>query len=203
MESESTVPTKAAAAEEERHWLEKAVLSFLSYREDGEVFESADEAIDAAARKAFKISMALGVVPGPVGMATILPEVIALTKLQVNLIYRIAKYYGKEERVNKELILLILGNAMGIAAGEMLLRRVGTTLVVKSVSSRVIRGLSRKIGARMVDRAVERAIARWIPMVAAPLFGYFSRSLTRKIGREAERFFSQRIDVETVGGSFQ
>jgi len=141
-------------------------------------------------------------VPGPIGMATILPEVIALTRLQVNLIYRIAKHHGKQERVNKELVLLILGNAMGIAAGEVLLRRAGTNLVVKSVSSGVIKGLSRRIGARIVDRAVERAIARWIPMVTAPLFGYFSRSLTRRIGKEAERIFSLRIEVETAVGSF-
>jgi len=30
-------------------------------------------------------------------------------------------------------------------------------------------------------------------MITAPLFGYLSRSLTRKIGREANRLFSQEM----------
>jgi uncharacterized protein (DUF697 family) len=198
MEQESTVPIEVEEAEDDRNWLEKVVLSLLSYRDDGEVFGSADKIVNEAARKAFKISTALGLVPGPIGMATILPEVVALTRLQINLIYRIAKHHGKQERVNKELVLLLLGNAMGVAAGETLLRKAGATLVVKSVNSGVIKALARKIGAGMVDRAAERAIARWIPMVTAPLFGYFSLSLTRKIGREAERLFSQGIELKTV-----
>jgi hypothetical protein len=79
---------------------------------------------------------------------------------------------------------------MGIAAGEALLRKGGTILVVKSANTRVIRALAKKIGARMIDTAAEKAVARWIPMATAPIFGYFSRSLTRKIGREAVRLFS-------------
>jgi uncharacterized protein (DUF697 family) len=199
MALESTVLT-VPAEEEDKNWLEKVLSSLLSYKEDGEAFESTEGMIDDAARRAFKISTALGLVPGPLGMATILPEVAALTRLQINLIYRIGKHYGKQEKVNKELVLLILGNAMGIAAGEALLRKAGTTLVVRSVNTGIIRALARKIGARMVDSALEKAVARWIPMVSAPLFGYFSRSLTKKIGREAVRLFSHEVEIEAATG---
>jgi hypothetical protein len=192
--------TTVPVIEEEGNWLEKILSSLVPYKEDRRVYGSTEEIIDDAARKAFKISTALGLFPGPLGMATILPEVAALAKLQINLIYRIATHHGKQETVNKELLLLILGNAMGVAAGEALLRKGGTMLVVKSVNTRVIRALAKKIGARMVETAAEKAVARWIPMVTAPLFGYFSRSLTRKIGREAVRLFSTGIEVVTVAG---
>ncbi len=201
MELESTVPMSVPAVSEEQSWLEKILSSLLTYKEDGETFGSVEEIIDEAGQKAFKISTALGLIPGPLGMVTILPEVAALTKLQINLIYRIAKRHGKQEEVNSELVLLILGNAMGVAAGEVLLREAGARLVLKSVNTRLIKALAKKIGARMVDTAAEKAIARWIPMVTAPLFGYFSRSLTRKIGREANKLFSEGLEIETAEGS--
>ena len=187
--------------EDERNWLEKVLSSLLSYKEESGTFGSTEEMIDEAAQRAFRISTALGLIPGHLGMATILPEIAALTKLQINLIYRIAKYHGQEEKFNKELVLLILGNATGVAVGEIVLRRVGTALVVRSVNARVTRALARKIGARIINRAAERAVARWIPMAAAPLFGYLSRSLTKRIGREAQRLFSQEIETEAAEGT--
>jgi len=196
---------KTLAIEEEKNWLEK-VLSSLSVRgEESEVrgvdsaSRSVEEMIEEAARKAFRISTALGLIPGPLGMATILPEVGALTRLQVNLIRKIARHHGKEHKVNKELVLLILANVTGVTAGEILLRRAGTSLVIRSVNTRIMRTVARKVGTRVLDMAVERAIGRWIPVLTAPLFGYFSRSLTKKIGREAQRLFLQGIEIETAG----
>jgi len=99
------------------------------------------------------------------------------------------------------MVLLVLANVMGVAAGEALIRKVGTTLVVKSMNTELIKGIARKIGSRMMDRAAERVTGRWIPMITAPLFGYFSRSLTGRIGREAIRLFSSELEVEqTVAG---
>jgi hypothetical protein len=197
---ESPAMTTVPVIEEEGNWLERILSSLVSFKEDHRVYGSTDEIIDEAARRAFRISTTLGLLPGPLGMATILPEVVALVKLQINLVHRIAKHHGKQETVSKELFLLILGNAMGITAGGMLLRKGGTVVVLKSANTRVIRALAKKIGARMIDTAAEKAVARWIPMVTAPLFGYFSRSLTRKIGREAVRLFSRVGEVVTVHG---
>ena len=107
------------AIEEEKNWLEKVLSSLTVRGKDSEVrgedsaSGSVEEMIDEAARKAFRISTALGLIPGPLGMATILPEVAALTRLQVNLIRKIASHHGKEHKVNKELVLLILANVDG------------------------------------------------------------------------------------------
>lgn len=183
-----------AGEEGRQNWLEKVIAPLLSYRGDGEDgrSQSPDEAIDEAAHRAFKISTALGLIPGPIGFAAILPEVVALTRLQINLIYRIARYYNRTETANTEIVLLILANVMGVAGGETLIRRAGTALVIRSANTGVVRALARKIGTHVIDTAVEKATGRWIPVVTAPLFGYFSRSLTRKIGMEAKRVLSSR-----------
>jgi hypothetical protein len=184
---------------EEKNWLENVISSLLSYREGDDDAGSVEEMIDAAAQRAFRISTGLGLLPGPIGMATILPEVAVLTRLQINLVYRIAKHHGKQHKVNREIVLLIMANATGLAAGEVLLRRAGTTFVVKSVNTKAIRTIARKVGSRIVDMAAGKAVCRWIPLFTAPLFGYFSRSLTRRIGREADRFFLQDLEIEAEG----
>lgn len=166
-------------------------------RVDDFIIDRVDDFIDEAAARAFKISTALGLIPGPIGFAGILPEVVALTRLQINLIYRVARCYGKVETVNTEIVLLILANAMGVAGGETLIRKAGMALVIRSANTGVMRALARRIGIHVIDAAVGKAIGRWIPVATAPLFGYFSRSLTRKIGREAKRILSsQELTVE-------
>ncbi len=180
-------------AQERQNWIEKTIYSLLSYKQDGEPTGTPEEMIDEAGQKAFKISTALGLIPGPLGMAVILPEVAALTRLQINLIHRIAGHHRKQEHVSRELVLLILGNALGVAVGESLVRRVGSALVVRSVNTRIVRGITRKIGTLIIDTAAEKAVDRWIPTITAPLFGYLSRSLTRRIGWEANRLFSQEL----------
>jgi hypothetical protein len=178
------------AISERQDWIEKVLSSLLSYKDEAEPVGTPDEMIDEAARKAFKISTALGLIPGPIGFVSIIPEVVALTKLQINLIYRIARHYNRRETVDEEIILLILANVMGVAGGEALIRKAGAALVIKSANTRAVRALARRIGTRIIDRAAEKAIGRWIPLLTAPLFGYFSRSLTRRIGMEANRLLS-------------
>lgn len=179
-------------------WFERLMGSFFSYTDDGHTVSDPEKMINEAAQRAFKISTALGLIPGPVAIVTILPEIVALTKLQMNLIRRIARYHRKQEKVTRELILLIFGNVVGIAAGEAVIKRVGTRLIIRSVHTTVMRGLAKKIGSRIIDRAAQRAVARWLPMIVAPLFGYFSRTMTEKIGREADRIFSGEIEIEAI-----
>ena len=180
----------AGTIAERQTWLEKMLSSLPSYGDGAEPTGEPDEMIDEAAQKAFKVSTALGLIPGPVGFMGILPEAVALTKLQINLICRIARHYNREERVDKEIVLLVLANVIGVAGGEALVRKAGTTLVIRSANTRVVRALARRIGTRAIENAAKKAIGRWIPLAVAPLFGYFSRSLTRKIGREAKRLLS-------------
>ncbi len=182
-----------SATSEKADWIDKTINIIFSYREDGAAAGTPEEMIDEAGRRAFKIGTALGLIPGPLGIAVILPEIAVLTRLQLGLIHHIAAHYGKQEQLGKELVLLILGNALGVAVGEGLVRKAGSALLLRSMNSGVARGVARKIGARMIETAAEKATGRWLPMVTAPLFGWFSRSLTRKIGREAQRLLSQEI----------
>lgn len=148
-----------------------------------------EEMIQDAAKAAFRISTAAGAVPGAFGMAAIIPEVAAITRLQILLVHKIAAYYRKPEIVSHQFILLIFANVMGIAAGESFVKKAGTTLALKVMTSDFAKRLAQKIGIELLTKAAEKSLLKWIPVITAPVFGLFSRSMTIKIGREADLFF--------------
>ena len=173
------------------------ILARLSPNAEGvEVRGEPAQMIEDAAKVAFRISTAAGAVPGAFGMAVIIPELAAITRLQITLIHRIAAYYRKPEIVSQQLILLIFASVLGITLGERFVRKAGTALALRVVASDFAQRLAKKIGIGLVTKAAEKSLLRWIPLVTAPVFGLFSRSMTVKIGREADRFFCglERVD---------
>ncbi len=155
--------------------------------------------IKSASWKAFEISAGLGLIPGPIGMAVILPEIITITKIQVNLVYQIAEYYGKRDSINHTIVLLVFGNAMGIYAGKEMIEKIGTRLVVRTLSGQAAKKLSQKLGVKISVMAVQKSVGRFVPFVAAPVFGALSKSMTKKIGQEAMKLFSQEINITADG----
>jgi hypothetical protein len=151
--------------------------------------------IDEASRKSFNISTAAALPPGPFGLVTLLPALLAVTKVQMNLIHRIAAYYGKAGKVNTTLILLVFANEAGLAVGRHVVTRVGTRLLVRTLGEDSARSLARGVAARIGARLTQKAIGRWVPLLIAPLFGRFSKKMTIRIGNEAVKLFSQDIEL--------
>jgi hypothetical protein len=157
---------------------------------------SPQKMIRKASRAAFLISTGAGIPTGPVGLATIIPEVIAITKLQINLIFKVAKFHQQEAKVNKTIILAVLGVAVGVVLKHALINKVGTRIIVKSLSAEGAKRITREIGEKFAAGLLKRGLGRWIPLMLAPVFGYLSLSMTRKIGREAESLFSHELEVD-------
>jgi len=152
--------------------------------------------IRKASRAAFLISTGAGIPTGPIGLATIIPEVLSLTKLQINLIFKIAKFYEQEAKVNKTIILAILGGALGLVLKHALINKVGTRIIVRSLSAEGTKRITREIGEKFATGLLKRGLGRWLPILLAPVFGYFSLSMTRRVGRETESLFSHELEVD-------
>ncbi len=154
-----------------------------------------EEMTRKASRSAFLLSTGAGMPIGPIGMATIIPELIGLIKIQVNLIHRIAKYYNQDARVSATVVLFILGNALGVVLKHAVAEKIGAQIAARAVGAEGVKRLTQKIGERIGAELLQRAAGRWMPFILAPLFGYFSLSMTRRVGREAERMLSQVIEI--------
>ena len=86
-----------------------------------------------ASWKAFGISTAAAIPPGPLGWATIIPEMLTVTKIQINLIYSIAAFHKKESQMNQTLLMLIFANEAGIETGRSIVKKYGSKVVIKKV----------------------------------------------------------------------
>jgi uncharacterized protein (DUF697 family) len=178
-------------------WIEEIIGTFKP-DDSIKVTGTPEEMTSKACWEAFWVSTVAGIPPGPLGMATIVPELITITKIQINLVYRIAKFHGKEQLVTPTIILHILATALGIVLGRNLLRKIGTRFIVKALSAQVIKTLAQKLGVKIATRLLAKIGARWIPIVTAPIFGAFSKSQTTRVGRESNKVFSGDIEFEKV-----
>ena len=181
------------------HWFFDLLMKFAPKPEEVVVTGTPEEMIKEAAQKAFWVSTTLSAVPGPFGMATILPEIGAVTKLQIDLVYKIAKYYKNLETINQSIVLLIFANALGLTIGNQLVRRVGVRLIIKALSAPVSEKVAQKIGLRIAAKITQRMAGRWLVVIAAPIFGLFSKKMTQKIGKEAKELFAgTTIEIEAT-----
>jgi hypothetical protein len=194
---------KAESEEETGHWFFDLITLFTPEPSQVEVTGTPEEMTREAARRTFAVSMAAGLAPGVFGMMTVLPEIISVTKIQIRLVHKIAGYYHAGASLDKTVLLLIFSEAIGLMLGKSFLRRVGARLVVTAVSTRLARRLAKQIGSRIVAKAVQKGLARWVPLIMAPVLAAFSGSMTMRIGRHATRLFSEGIMVEKVAGDGQ
>jgi hypothetical protein len=179
--------------EHKKNWLGDLLMN-LTPSDTDFTGKSPDEMIKTASWKAFAVSTASGLAPGPAGWVTILPEIIAVTKIQINLVYAIAKHYGQISKFGSGTVMLVFANAAGIATRGAV-ARVGERLIVRALSSKAVTALSQRIGVKIGARITQRIIGRWVPVVLAPVFGAFSKSMTKKIGYEAVKLFSSDFDI--------
>lgn len=183
-------------AGQEKNWFGELLLNFAP-REIKVEGESVESLIRKASWQTFATSTAMSLPPGPFGLATILPELMAVTKIQINLIYAIAKLKGQEQKLNSTLLALVFAHEAGLNIARFLSKKFGDKIVVKPLSQRALAQVAEQLGVRIGVRLTQKALGRWVPVVLAPVFGYFSKQMTERIGREAERLFSAELELET------
>lgn len=154
-----------------------------------------EEMIKNASNKAFAISSAAALVPGPAGWITILPELLAITKIQISLIADIADYYGMAPKVNSSTIILVFANELGLSV-RGLAKKTGEKVIITVLSQKAVLAVSKRIGLKIGGKVTQRVLGRIVPFILAPIFGKFSKTMTERIGKEAIDLFSTGIEME-------
>lgn len=180
----------------EGNWFVDLLMTLAPNPETIEVTGTPEEMTTTAAKKASVISAGANLPPGPFSLLTVIPELVAVSKVQIDLIYRIAKYYKKQRVINKTIVLLIMANALGITLGRSIFRTAGKRVVIKVLGSRVLMQFAKRIGIQISSRVIAKLPVRIIPGVAAVIFGWLSYSMTKKIGEKADELLSQDIKME-------
>jgi hypothetical protein len=179
--------------------LSKALFELISHTPQseepgsGSPKERAQEIARAAAMKAAGISGAMALPPGPLGLATILPDLLAIWHLQQGMVADIAAAYGKSAFLRKETMIYCLFKHGGAALMRDLVVRVGERYLVRSAAPRVLQQLLKKVGLRVTQRVLGRGISRWLPVVGALGMGAYAYYDTAQVAATAITLFSKEL----------
>ncbi len=160
--------------------------------------DDARKAANAAATKAALAAGALALPPGVVGWLTILPEMMGVWKIQRQLVADIAAIYGKHASLTPEQVVYCLFQHTAAQGVRDLVVRVGQRTLVRRASPVLIRTITRRVGAKLAQKAAGKGVARWIPVVGAVGMGAYAYYDTAQVAATAIDLFEGVIEVEAV-----
>jgi len=183
----------------------KAIQRFLSEIPDTDEPTSDDPDMrarsiaGAAALKAAMVSGGLAIPPGPIGLITIIPDLIAIWKIQAQMVADIAGAYGKQAYLSREQMLYCLFRHAAAQVVRDLVTRVGQRFLVKRASLRVIQRVIKALIPRITQRVIGRTVARWVPIAGVLGVAAYAYYDTGQVGKIAIELFSKDIEVEDGG----
>lgn len=158
--------------------------------------ERARSIASSAAIKAAITSGTLALPPGPLGWLTILPELIAIWKIQAQMVVDIAGTYGREACLTREQMIYCLFRHTAAQAVRDLVVRAGERFLVRRASLHVMQGVAHKIGIRITQRAIGKGLSRWLPVVGALGVGAYAYYDAGQVAQTAIELFSHGIEIE-------
>jgi len=143
----------------------------------------------AAANKAALAAGTLALPPGPVGWLTIVPELIAIWRIQRQMVADIAGAYGVSgELTRSQMIYCLFRHAAAQAVRDVAVQ-VGARLLIQDLPLRALERIAAKIGISVSKRLVGRGIARWLPIIGALGVGAYAYYDTGQVARTAMTLF--------------
>ncbi|MBS0433021.1 MAG: hypothetical protein JSS21_11555 [Proteobacteria bacterium] len=204
------IVSSGGATQGDTRGISRAILNFLS-----EIPRSAEppsvsprvraEAIASSARRrAFVASASLSLPPGPLGWVTVLPELVAIWKIQAKMVADIAAAYGQSSTLTREQMLYCLFKHTAAQAVRDIVVRAGERFIVRRATGNVLRGIADRVGIKLSQRALGAGLSRLLPLVGAAGVGTYAWFDTRQVARTAIAMFSHAIDfVEAPAQSTQ
>ena len=160
----------------------------------------ATELTEQAARTTAKISGFAAMAPGPLGLLTLLPDLVAMWRIQSQLVSDIASVYGKTANLGKEHMLWCLFKHSAAQAFRDVAFRAGERYLIRPLSLLAVRKLTAAIGVKISQRAFGKAVARFLPLAGATAVAGYAYYDTKKVGGAAmdifgkEPFFLGEVD---------
>ncbi|CAM4011899.1 hypothetical protein [Roseateles saccharophilus] len=157
---------------------------------------AAGRAIEAAAAKAALAAGALALPPGPLGWATIAPEMLAVWQIQRQLVADIAALYGRSAELGPAQMLWCLFRHTAAQALRDLSVRVGERVIVRPATQALLQRVAGTVGVQLGRQAAGRALSRWLPVVGAAGVGAYAWWDTRQVGRAALALFEHEQVID-------
>ncbi|MEO8999261.1 MAG: hypothetical protein ABI227_04640 [Rhodanobacter sp.] len=197
------VPAVIAPVEHNR--VTQAILDFVSKVPDSKVGSSKDPASEArrlaqrAAQRAALTAGSLALPPGPLGWLTLLPELIAIWKIQGQMVSDIAAAYGRNHTLGREQMLWCLFRHTAAQAFRDVVVQMGDRLVFRRMSYGVAQRVAKQVGVKLTQRTISEGLSRWLPVIGALGVGAYAYYDTGQVASTAIALFSGDVVMERDG----
>ncbi|MEL7071805.1 MAG: TerB family tellurite resistance protein [Cyanobacteria bacterium J06581_3] len=141
------------------------------------------------------ISGGASLVPGPLGMLVVIPEIVLIIKNQVEMVYDIGVAYGYKKQLSPELLASVVGYALG--AGTLgLLALHGQKVLVKRASLRLMQKLVKLMAGKVSQRLLKSMVGKWVPLAGAVALAAWSKYSTHAVAKKAISIFEKELEFD-------
>ncbi|MDF3820700.1 hypothetical protein P3G55_12355 [Leptospira sp. 96542] len=151
-----------------------------------------------ASYKSGLVSATCSLPPGPLGILSILPELLFIYKIQGQLVKDIAALHGKEIHVTRELLLYCLFKHGGAQVFRKIIEETSLKVLIRPTTVRVFQSALERIGVFISKSIIQKQFVRWVPLGGAVVTGTFAYFDTKRVGKTAEELFSKEIESNTI-----
>ncbi|NKE71263.1 EcsC family protein [Candidatus Manganitrophus noduliformans] len=194
------LPAKGKDPREQLFEVLKRVFSEIPSSDEplsAEPCERARSIVTKASLGAATTSGILAIPPGPVGIATIIPDLFAIWKIQAKMVADIAGAYGKKDKLSPEQMLLCLFKHSAAQVVRDLAVRVGERVLIKRASLRVMQRTMKALVPRITQRVIGRSVSRWLPVVGVVGVAGYAYYDTAQVGKTAIDLFANEVVIES------
>lgn len=158
----------------------------------------AEAMAETAAWKAAGIAGSLAIVPGPIGILTIIPALIEIWRIQRQLVSDIAACYGQTPSLTPTVMVYCLFRHGSATVFKETVVQVGGRLLIREASLRVFQKIIEKVSINVTQRVLGQFISRWLPLVGSVAIGAYTYRDTKKVGQSAIQTFEKEIEAEVI-----
>ncbi|HVR18907.1 MAG TPA: hypothetical protein VMS65_04410 [Polyangiaceae bacterium] len=120
-----------------------------------------------SALRAAAVSGTLALPPGPLGVLTLVPDLIAVWRIQAQLVADIGGAYGRTASLTQEQMLYCLFRHAAVQVARDLGVRVGERFIFRPATIRVIQAVAQRLGITVTQRLIAKSVARWLPVLGS------------------------------------
>ena len=180
----------------------RAILEFVGdvpqseEHASGQPVQRAEAIARREARKAALVAGSLALPPGPLGWLTIIPELLAVWRIQAGMVADIAAVFGKTALLSREQMLFCLFRHAAAQAVRDLVVRAGERVLIRRASARAMEDVASRVGVRITQRVAGKGLARWIPAIGAAGVGAYAWRDTTQVAKTAIELFRADVTIE-------
>jgi hypothetical protein len=199
-------PDPRSQAEETARVVAKAILDVIaSVPGTGEMLsqnprERGRALATQAAVKAAAVSGTLALPPGPLGVLTLVPDLVVVWRIQAQMVADIGGAYGRTASVTQEQMIYCLFRHAAAQVVRDLGVRMGERFVFRTATIRLIQTVAARLGVTLSQRLIAKSVARWLPIVGSLGVAAYAFYDTGQVAATAMSLFEEEDRSDSDAG---